>query len=254
MVRRLRVAALAWIAFIAGAIVPSASCAEERPIVPFTVIDRAIVRWQARPRPVQLSYVVNFTGHIKSRAFRRRFRVDDRVADHATQVTVIASEGPAPPFVQPEKQRLLPTETFGFVSPEVQSAMPTPDPSMSALPVIAAVRATVRYPYDVRFVGIESVDDRSAYHLVLEPRQTPDAYPLRDMWIDASTYDVLQVVALEFEHLGPIAVPYTINARYAQQGPYWLIAHAQAGATIRAGIFSYGSSADASFEDFQYAP
>ena len=40
------------------------------------------------------------------------------------------------------------------------------------------------------------------------------------------------------------------DARYAEQGPYWLISHAEAGATIHAGIFSYGSSAAADFEDF----
>jgi hypothetical protein len=248
-----RVAALAGVAVLATAMLPIRAAADEDTMKPFQVIDRALVRWRARPRPVQLSYVVNFIGRNKDRSFRRRFRVDDSVADHATHVTVIASEGPAPPFVQPEKQRLLPTETFGFVPPDVVTPAP-PAPPANNFPVIAAVHATLRYPYDVSFVGIENVDHRAAYHLQLDPRQARNAYPLREIWIDASTYDVLQVVAQQFEHLGPIAVPYTISARYAEQGPYWLIAHAQAGATIHAGLFSYGSSADADFEDFQYAP
>jgi hypothetical protein len=250
-----RRAAAAFIcAVVATAVLPIPAGAQERTVKPFQLIDQALTRWRARPRPVQLSYVVNFTGHNKNSQFRRRFRVDDRVADHATQVTMLVSEGPAPPFVEPEKQRLLPTETFGFVPSEARIPAPTPAPNATYLPVIAAVHAKIRYPYDVSLIGIENVSDRTAYHLQLDPRQARDAYPLRDIWIDTSTYDVLQVVAQQFEHIGPIAVPYLVNARYAEQGPYWLISHAEAGATIHAGIFSYGSSAAADFEDFRYAP
>ena len=241
-------------ALIAAALLPIRAGAQERSVKPFQLIDQALARWRARPRPLQLSYVVNFTGHNRNSEFRRRFRVDDRVTDHATQVTMLVSEGPAPPFVEPEKQRLLPTETFGFVPSEARIAAPTPAPSATNLPVIAAVHAKIRYPYDVSLIGIENVSDRTAYHLQLDPRQARDAYPLRDLWIDTSTFDVLQVVAQQFEHIGPIAVPYRVNARYAEQGPYWLISHAEAAATIHAGIFSYGSSADADFEDFEYAP
>jgi hypothetical protein len=250
--RRIRMLICA--ALFTTALLPGRSSGDERTVKPFQVIDHALTRWRGRPRPLQLSYVVNFIGHNKNGSFRRRFRVDNSLADHATHVTTLASEGPAPPFVQPEKQRFLPTETFGFIPPGAVAAGPTPAPAATSLPVIAAVHATVRYRYDVSFVGIENVDNGTAYHLQLDPRQARDAYPLREIWIDTSTYDVLQVVAQQFEHLGPIAIPYRISARYAEQGPYWLIAHAEAGATIHAGLFSYGSSANADFEDFQYAP
>jgi hypothetical protein len=249
-----RVAIFVCAALLGLAALPLRVCADERTVKPFLLIDRARVRWDARPRPKQLSFVVDFTGRNKDRFFRRLFRVDASIADHSAHVTMLDSEGSAPPFVQPEKSRLLPTETFGFVSSEGAPSAPTPGPLETNLPVIAAVHATVRYAYDVRFIGEENVDDRSAYHLQLDPRQTPDAYPLRDIWIDESTYDVLQVVAQQFEHLGPITIPYRLSARYAQEGPYWLITHAQAGATIHAGVFSYRSSGDAAFEDFQYAP
>lgn len=234
--------------------IPMRAGADERTVKPFAVIDQALVRWRGRPRPLQLSYVVDFTGHNKGGLFHRRFRVDDSVPDHATHVTTLAAEGSAPPFVQPEKQRLLPTETFGFVPSDAAVPGATPAPAPTHLRVIAAVHATVHYPYDVSLVGIESIDDRTTYHLQLDPRQARDTYPLRELWVDASTYDVLQVVAQQFEHLGPIAIPYRISVRYAEQGPYWLISHAEAAATIRAGLFSYGSSANADFEDFQYAP
>ncbi len=240
---------------LAAALVPMRATSDEPAAVkPFALIDRALLRWRARPRPQQLSYVVDFTGRNKARLFRRKYRVDHNVPDHATRVTVLVSEGPAPPFVQPEKPRLLPTETFGFVPPEAAAAAPQPAAAATNLPVIAAVHATVRYPYNVNFVGIETVVDRAAYHLQMDPRQSSDAYPLREIWIDAATYDVLQVVAQQFERLGPIAIPYLINARYAQQGPYWLIAHVEAGATIHAGLFSYSSSGNADFQDFEFAP
>ncbi len=245
---------LTFAALLAAAMPPMRASGDDPAVKPFQVIDHALVRWRGRPRPLQLSYVVNFTGHNKTGLFHRLFRVDHRVADNSTQVTMLASEGSAPPFVQPEKQRLLPTETFGFVPADAVLPAPTPAPAGTNLPVIAAVHATVRYPYNVSFVGVENVADRTAYHLELDPRQARDAYPLREIWIDTSTYDVLQVVAQMFEHLGPIAIPYRVSARYAEQGPYWLIAHAEAGATVRAGLFTYGSNANADFEDFQYAP
>jgi hypothetical protein len=252
--RRAPLAAFAAGAIAATALLPARAGADEHPVKPFEVIDRALTRWEARPRLLQFSYIVDFIGRNHDRSFRRRFRVDADVPTHATHVTTIASDGPAPPFVQPEKQRLLPTETFGFVPAQAPAAAPTPAPDATILPVIAAVRATLRYPYNVRFVGIEDVSDRAAYHLQLDPREAPDAYPLRELWIDVATYDVLQVVAKQFERLGPIVVPYSISARYGQEGPYWLITHAEAAATIRAGLFSYGSSAHADFEDFQYEP
>jgi hypothetical protein len=198
--------------------------------------------------------VVEFTGRSKDRLFRRLLRVDDRLAEHTAHVTVLASEGTAPPFVDPEKPRLLPTETFGFVPIDGVAAPPAPQPSVSSLPVIASVHATVRYPYDVRLIGTETIGDRNAYHLLLEPRRSPEDYPLRELWVDAATYDVLEVVAVQFARLGPISIPYRVNARYAEQGPYWLISHAEAGATIHAGLFSYGSQAHADYEDFRFEP
>lgn len=249
-----RLAVVSCAVLVATAMAPFQASGDGRIVKPFQVIDHALVRWRGRPRPLQLSYVVNFTGRNRNGSFRRLFRVDDSVEHHATRVTMLASEGPAPPFVQPEKQWLLPTETFGFIPSDAAVAASTPSPAATDLPVIAAVHASVRYPYDVSFIGIENVDDRAAYHLQFEPRRARDAYPLREIWIDTSTYDVLQVVAQQFEHIGPIAVPYRVNARYAERGPYWLISHAEAGATIHAGLFSYGSSANADFEDFQFAP
>jgi hypothetical protein len=236
------------------ALAPSCAGADPQPIAPFQVIDHALARWRDRPRPITLSYLVEFTGHSKDHLFRRLIHVDDRVADHIAHVTVLDSEGTAPPFVEPEKPRLLPTETFGFVPIETTSARPAPVPAAGSPPVIASVHATIRYPYDVSFVGIETIGDRSAYHLQLEPRQARDDYPLRELWVDASTYDVLQVVAQQFAHVGPIAIPYRVSAQYAEQGPYWLISHAEAGATIHAGLFSYGSNAHADYKDFRYDP
>ena len=83
---------------------------------PFDVIDRAIARWQARPRPTLLSYTVDFTGSHGAKTYRRVFRVDYTVPTHDARITMLGSEGQAPAFVEPEKQRLSPTETFGFVS------------------------------------------------------------------------------------------------------------------------------------------
>ena len=114
-------AAFTCAALLATGLFPTRARSDEQTIKPFQLIDHALTRWRGRPRPSQLSYVVDFTGRNKDRLFRRRFRVEDSVADHATHVTMLTSEGPAPPFVQPEKQSLLPTETFGFVPADATS-------------------------------------------------------------------------------------------------------------------------------------
>ena len=46
--------------------------------------------------------------------------------------------------------------------------------------------------YDLKFSGTESIDGRLCYHLVLRPEIDPDRYPLRELWVDEKTFQVVR--------------------------------------------------------------
>ncbi len=68
-------------------------------------------------------------------------------------------------------------------------------PDVEGLKTIATVVAIAQSPYTYRLTRsgeppIEDVDGHPSYHLQLEPRSDPLRRNLRDLWIDAQTYDL----------------------------------------------------------------
>ncbi|HZY96336.1 MAG TPA: hypothetical protein VFE35_04455 [Candidatus Cybelea sp.] len=63
-------------------------------------------------------------------------------------------------------------------------------PDVEGLKTIAFVVAIAKAPYDVSLAGVEDLDGHKTYHLVLRPREDPLKHNLRDLWIDASSYDL----------------------------------------------------------------
>jgi hypothetical protein len=103
-----------------------------------------------------------------------------------------------------------------------------PDP----LPVIATVTSAAHI-YDVTLAGEETVDGRPTYHLVLRPVTAPDRYPLRDLWVEESS---AQIVQLTYDR--PFDAAHTraiVWYRFAPVGPQqiWTIVHIEARATTR---------------------
>lgn len=58
--------------------------------------------------------------------------------------------------------------------------------------VIAVVSSRTR-EYDIALSGTENVDGHLCYHLVLRPRHDPQKFRLRDLWIDAQSYQPWQL-------------------------------------------------------------
>ena len=82
--------------------------------------------------------------------------------------------------------------------------------------------------YTVTLSGIENLDGASVYHLHLEPNHTPEALPLRELWVDTSTFQVLQLTyARQAESGAPNG---TVQYRFAQVGPerIWAIVYIDA--------------------------
>jgi hypothetical protein len=70
-----------------------------------------------------------------------------------------------------------------------QAAQPNTVPN---LPTIATVFAVNRN-YDITLIGQEPLGGFLTYHLQLKPLRNPQRYRLRELWIDAYTYHVLQL-------------------------------------------------------------
>ncbi len=111
---------------------------------------------------------------------------------------------------------------------------PTP-PNLAADPMqtIAVVRAVDR-AYDISYVETTTIGAHTVYHLRLRPLRDPQQYPLRELWVDTTTYDVVRLTYVW---------PYnntTANITYdfAPAGPQslWSIVHIDAQATSH-GLF-----------------
>jgi hypothetical protein len=113
------------------------------------------------------------------------------------------------------------------------SPPPAAPPNLVADPLqtIATVTADARV-YDVALAGDESLGGRRCYHLVLRPYRDASRYPLRDLWVEEATD---QIVQLAYER------PYVerdtwarVLYRFAPVGPdrIWAIVHIEAEATL----------------------
>jgi len=125
---------------------------------------------------------------------------------------------------------------FGFYRrvPTAATEPPSPPPNLAPDPLgtIATVQA-VDKAYDVTLVGSEIIDGRDSYHLQLRPLRDPDRYPLRDLWVERSGFEV---VRLTYEQ--PFGGPSTrarIHYDFAPIGtpPVWTIVHIDAEATTK---------------------
>lgn len=106
---------------------------------------------------------------------------------------------------------------------------PSPPPNLAPDPLqtIATVTAN-SHAYDIALAGEESIDGRHCYHLTLHPRADPERYPLRELWIEDSSSQVVQLT---------YARPYverdtwaSVLYRFAPIGPehIWAIVHIEA--------------------------
>lgn len=88
---------------------------------------------------------------------------------------------------------LSPVYSFGIAKPHRLAPPPPYSGQTGNLATIGSV-STKQRDYDVTFVGAELCGAEPSYHLALRPLRDPKVYRLRDMWVDAASYDTLKVV------------------------------------------------------------
>jgi hypothetical protein len=200
------------------------------------ILQRALAQWVARPTPAVLAYDVHFRGTRKGGEFTREIHVQYEAATRTYTAQVTQASGNEPLGVKAERQRLFPDETFGLV-PRVRSGT-SDDASAASIQTLA--------------VGSESLGGRSVYHLRFAPRSDAERYPVRDVWIDATSFDVRKVAAREVEHAGLLQVPFLLTVDYGSAGPYWLVERGEAGATAHLVLFTLSAQGVATYANYQF--
>jgi hypothetical protein len=160
-----------------------------------------------------------------------------RMSDGRSFAAGLSAQGTAPRVLRQGGYITGPVETpLGFYRALTNgSPVPMPSPPNLApdpLQTIATVTAT-GHVYDIALAGEESLDGRLCYDLRLRPEIDPDRYPLRELWVTQTGFEVAQ---LAYER--PYDEKHTrarVLYRFAPVGPehVWAIVHIEAQASVR---------------------
>lgn len=101
-------------------------------------------------------------------------------------------------------------------------------PDLSDLKVIASVVSVAKPSYHIRLAGSDKLSNGgTAYHMVLEPLANPAIHNLRELWVDASNFNIMRAVidAKYAPDPGAPVEPTTVAEDFSQVGPYWIVIH-----------------------------
>ncbi|MGA7571245.1 MAG: hypothetical protein WBG27_12385 [Candidatus Aquilonibacter sp.] len=208
---------------------------------PTTIFTRAQMVWSARAIPAYESFTLSckdtFLADKCQAGTQVQFIV--RLRDGRTFAQTIDANGrPASVLLRGGYIVGPAGAPFGFYrrSPVPGATIAPPPPNLAEDPIttIATVAAVDR-AYAITLVATELVGERTCYHLRLRPLRDPQSYPLRDLWIDTTTYDVVRL-SYVWPYNGTTA---DITYDFAPVGPraIWSIVHIE-GQAVSHGLFT----------------
>jgi hypothetical protein len=101
--------------------------------------------------------------------------------------------GPKVALVGALSPSALPSASPGSASASPEpSSLEGPAPDATPLRVLVTVEAASR-DYSIALADTETLHGTDAYHLTLTPLRDPHVYRLRDLWVDATTFETLQL-------------------------------------------------------------
>ena len=158
------------------------------------------------------------------------------------------------PFGVPQ---ISPLYSFGLRPyGEVLPLPPTPPPEPSDLRSLGRI-TTIAQDYDVTLAGLEQYRVRWAYHLTLVPRERPDVYRLREMWVDTQTFVPWKLVSAGIFPKGPASrIPWYVT--YTMLHGHWVMVEETTNAPVRVGGILEGTASRGyqgltyAFSDFQF--
>jgi hypothetical protein len=110
-----------------------------------------------------------------------------------------------------------------------QTEQPDFAPDLSDLRTIAAVVSVAKPSYEITFAGAVSITNGggTSYHLILRPLRDPWKHNLRELWINAATFDIMRAVLVGDYRPDPQALleQTTVAEDFGSVGPYWMVVH-----------------------------
>jgi hypothetical protein len=205
---------------------------------PAEIFGRAQQAWRARAVPPYESFAVacESTFLAPHCAVGDRVEFTVRASDGRTYAQTLPAGGTPPKVLLRGGYITGPADTpLGFYRtlPDGQSPPPSPPPNFALDPLETIATVTTNaHVYDIRLTGEESIDGRTCYHLALRPLIAPDRYPLRELWVDASSFEVVQLTyerPYDAEHARA-----SVRYRFAPIGRnrVWAIVHIEADAAV----------------------
>jgi Outer membrane lipoprotein-sorting protein len=207
---------------------------------PYGIFDRARAAWDARTIPPYVSFRVDCALTFLSVACDPGARVEFvvRMSDGRTYAQTVGSSTVPPKVLMrggfitgPAGMPLGFYRTLPDGSPS-PAASPPPNLAPDPLQTIAVVTAVNRV-YDITLDGEESIDGHACYRLRMQPNVAGDRYPLRMLWVDENTFEILQ---LQYER--PYGAAHAmVRYRFSQVGPLrlWTIVRIEADAAVTTG-------------------
>lgn len=208
-------------------------------LAPEQIFARAQQAWQERVIPPYESFRVSCQQTFLASSCQNgdvvQFIV--RTSDGRTFAQRVPAAGGAPTVLMQGGYITGPVGTpLGFyraITDNGASPMPSPPPNLAPDPLSTIATVTAKgHVYDVALAGEERIDGRPCYHLTFHPEIAPDRYPLRDVWVDESTFEVVQLTyerPYDEEHTHAI-----VRYRFAPVGvqQIWTIVSIEAQASI----------------------
>jgi hypothetical protein len=113
-------------------------------------------------------------------------------------------------------------------APPERGIVPNIEPDLSDLKTIGIVSTVSKPFYNVRLVGIDPLaSGGNAWHLRLDATSDPMKHNIRELWINAQTYDIMTAVLEGTYRPNPSAMrSHTyVQEDFGQVGSYWLMIH-----------------------------
>jgi hypothetical protein len=112
-----------------------------------------------------------------------------------------------------------------------QAASPAPNfaPDLSDLKTIASVVSVAKPSYKIQYAGTDKLTNGGgeAYHLRLDPLSEPAKHNLRELWVSATTGNIVRAVLVGDYRPDPQSLleQTTVSEDFGPVGPYWMVIH-----------------------------
>ena len=228
-----------------------------------TIFAKARVAMYLREYPRYVAYIIDIQATAYGKHYHEGYRAMLRTHDNALVVKstpVYTTNLPVNPYgfsffgidkLGKPRDHIEPpfgvpwmsaTYDFDLARPPAPKIGETPNPDTEEARVMGRIEVTGG-DYDVSLLGKEKDDGVDAYHLALAPLRDPERNRLRELWVDAKTFDVRKLITYGIFPKGPPAsVPWTV--RFIQLQGHWFIRQETTTATLSTPGHLFGGSTE----------